>query len=76
MAGCGYVCPQCEGQGWVGQGEICNWCSPLPLKSKNIVSEMTDEEWIGAVHGICACSDIGPQDSTESCHKSEKLHQP
>lgn len=27
MAGCGYVCPQCEGRGFTGTGENCDWCS-------------------------------------------------
>jgi hypothetical protein len=27
MAGCGYVCPQCEGSGFTDNGEVCDWCS-------------------------------------------------
>lgn len=56
MAGCGYVCPQCEGKGWVEIGEPCNWCSPAP---ENQSVEITTEEWIEKVHGNCVCSDIG-----------------
>ena len=60
MAGCGYVCPQCEGKGWVDNGEVCNWCSPI-AENKAIIApeEMSTEEWIEKVHGNCVCSDIG-----------------
>ena len=26
MAGCGYVCPQCEGKDYTDDGKICDWC--------------------------------------------------
>lgn len=26
MAGCGYVCPQCEGLGFTDTGEPCDFC--------------------------------------------------
>ena len=63
MAGCGYVCPQCEGKGWVEIGEACNWCSPV-VENKAEISpvEISTEEWIEKVHGNCACSDIGIQE--------------
>lgn len=28
MAGCGYVCPQCEGAGFTSDLLPCNWCNP------------------------------------------------
>jgi hypothetical protein len=30
MAGCGYVCPQCEGKGFTDDGEVCTWCTVIP----------------------------------------------
>lgn len=61
MAGCGYVCPQCEGKGWIDAGTVCNWCSPIATEEspKNLVTEISDDDWIEKVHGACACSDIG-----------------
>lgn len=26
MAGCGYVCPQCEGKEFTDDGKPCDWC--------------------------------------------------
>jgi hypothetical protein len=26
MATCGYVCPKCEGNGYLDDGTICDWC--------------------------------------------------
>lgn len=28
MAGCGYVCPLCEGKSFDEHGERCSWCNP------------------------------------------------
>ncbi len=38
MAGCGYVCPQCEGSGYTAEGEVCDWCAvpkpePVPAET-------------------------------------------
>jgi hypothetical protein len=33
MAGCGYVCPQCEGKGFTEKGEYCDWCN-MPKESQ------------------------------------------
>lgn len=36
MAGCGYVCPVCEGRGYTDEGADCSWCSNAsiePLKA-------------------------------------------
>ena len=65
MAGCGYVCPQCEGKGWVENGETCNWCILIPTSEKPnqpVITIISDEEWIQKVHEGCACSDIGVSD--------------
>ncbi len=29
MATCGYVCPKCEGKGFLDDLSICNWCNAL-----------------------------------------------
>ncbi|MBW7844641.1 MAG: hypothetical protein H3C45_03145 [Bacteroidia bacterium] len=55
MVGCGYVCPKCEGRGFLDSGETCDWCSESP---KSII-ELTDAEWIKKVHDEGCCSDIG-----------------
>ena len=47
MAGCGYICPLCEGKGMDETGKICSYCSPEKA------------EWVEKVHGECSCSDIG-----------------
>jgi hypothetical protein len=26
MATCGYICPKCEGKGYLDDGTICDWC--------------------------------------------------
>ncbi|MES2727130.1 MAG: arsenate reductase (glutaredoxin) [Bacteroidota bacterium] len=31
MAGCGYVCPQCEGVGFTADLLPCNWCNPQTM---------------------------------------------
>jgi hypothetical protein len=41
MAGCGYVCPQCEGKGFTDTGEVCDWCS-LPKETAAINAENED----------------------------------
>lgn len=48
MAGCGYVCPQCEGTGFTNEGEVCDWCSQAPI---------TDENWLKEVHEGKCCAD-------------------
>jgi len=32
MYTCGYICPSCEGNGFLDDGAICQWCQPLPEK--------------------------------------------
>lgn len=34
MAGCGYVCAQCEGRGFTENGADCDWCTPEPAKEQ------------------------------------------
>lgn len=48
MAGCGYVCPQCEGKGFTETGDACDWCSK---------PEISDENWIKEVHEGKCCAD-------------------
>ena len=43
MAGCGYVCPQCEGRGFTDDGEVCSWCS-VPVKTNNQGQEEISEK--------------------------------
>lgn len=62
MAGCGYLCPQCEGRGFLDDTSECNWCSPeKPKQQTNSLQTKEEEleEWIAKVHGSNCCSDIG-----------------
>jgi hypothetical protein len=52
MAGCGYVCPQCEGRGMDEYGRDCDYCSVSP---NNSLTE-EQEEWIRKVHEGPCCS--------------------
>lgn len=36
MAGCGYVCPVCEGSGIDDKGGNCSWCTPTVMIPKRI----------------------------------------
>ncbi len=42
MAGCGYVCPQCEGRGFTDDGEPCDWCTPAPKPAEKQEQEEAD----------------------------------
>lgn len=57
MATCGYLCPQCEGKGFLTDAMLpCDWCSSnKPIESESL----SDQEWIDKVHGSNCCSDIG-----------------
>jgi hypothetical protein len=58
MAGCGYVCPICEGTGFI-DGKECDYCS-IPVKEKEANVKNADmEEWINKVHEGPCCSDLG-----------------
>ena len=37
MSTCGYVCPQCEGNGFLPDFSRCDWCNPNPETNKNMV---------------------------------------
>ncbi len=36
MAGCGYVCPKCEGKGLLDDGSVCDWCTLEEIKKSSI----------------------------------------
>ncbi|HAR19785.1 MAG TPA: hypothetical protein DCR46_03935 [Cytophagales bacterium] len=61
MAGCGYVCPKCEGKGLEEDLSPCSWCES-PNNEKHQIS---DEEWMKAVHEGPCCSDFGTQQNTD-----------
>ncbi|MBO9699218.1 MAG: hypothetical protein J7604_03355 [Sporocytophaga sp.] len=52
MAGCGYVCPLCEGRGMDEHGNDCDHCT-VP-KNKSLTEEQ--EEWVRKVHEGPCCS--------------------
>ena len=50
MAGCGYVCPICEGKGYDESGKPCEYCA------SETTSTLSTEEWIKQVHENNSCS--------------------
>ena len=86
MAGCGYVCPDCEGQGYVGL-ERCSYCNDTEKEQGTLAeeetelskachakkkttankspNELTQEEWLNAVHNGPCCGDWGSEYSSE-----------
>ncbi len=42
MSTCGYICPKCEGRGFLDDGTPCDWCA-VEVKSENVKSESDDE---------------------------------
>ena len=38
MATCGYVCPKCEGKGFLEDFSICDWCSTTPIIKNNMIT--------------------------------------
>jgi arsenate reductase len=38
MATCGYVCPKCEGKGFLEDFSNCDWCSTTPIKNNNMIT--------------------------------------
>ena len=65
MATCGYICPICEGKGFLENLETCDYCSPKIVKpvieiqfnnseNKSIIS---DQDWIDIVHNGPCCGD-------------------
>ena len=59
MAGCGYVCPVCEGRTYLDDGTDCKFCI---IKSNTKTVELSDQEWIDSVHNSNCCSDIGKRE--------------
>lgn len=65
MAGCGYVCPLCEGRGMQDNGEECLYCQPAgtsaPMNGSDTekASVLDREEWIRKVHEGPCCWDDG-----------------
>jgi len=55
MAGCGYICPQCEGKGYLDDGTTCDWCVQEDKDAKS--ESVTDEAWIKETHEGKCCSD-------------------
>lgn len=37
MATCGYVCPKCEGKGFLADFSNCDWCSTTPIIKDNMI---------------------------------------
>ena len=58
MAGCGYVCPQCEGKGFIDTGEVCDYChvNEPPISSAK-QQQLEREDWIKKVHEGPCCGD-------------------
>jgi hypothetical protein len=57
MSTCGYLCPKCEGAGFLSNNEICDWCCPAlpPTKPSVCAEELAD--WISMVHEGPCCAD-------------------
>lgn len=55
MPGCGYICPACNDNKILDNGDVCQWC----VKESEIKKTISDEEWINTVHQGPCCSDIG-----------------
>jgi hypothetical protein len=50
MAGCGYVCPVCEGKGYDESGNSCEYCS---LEATTTIST---QDWVKQIHETNSCS--------------------
>ena len=37
---CGYICPQCEGRGFLDDFSDCNWCTDNPMLNKTDMIEI------------------------------------
>jgi arsenate reductase len=38
MATCGYVCPKCEGKGFLANFSACDWCRSESINKKNMIT--------------------------------------
>lgn len=61
MAGCGYVCPVCEGKGYTDDGKTCEYCVVSSKEKK----EITNQDWIDKVHNSSCCSDLGEKEDKD-----------
>lgn len=57
MAGCGYICPVCEGRGRLDDGTDCGYCQGQAKKIEPIVSELDRAQWVAQVHEGSCCAD-------------------
>jgi hypothetical protein len=58
MAGCGYVCPQCEGRGFTDDVNPCDWCAnPTVSTPTTNQTTITNEQWLKEVHEGKCCAD-------------------
>lgn len=58
MATCGYICPKCDGKGFLEENLAdCDWCKKPTIEVEKVEVEITDEEWIKAVHEKNCCAD-------------------
>jgi hypothetical protein len=64
MATCGYLCPQCEGRGFIDSGDVCDWCSTVPA-TKQKPSEEELNNWIESVHQSPCCGDLGQKENDQ-----------
>jgi len=58
MATCGYLCPVCEGRGYIDSGDECVYCKQPAVPGSPALS---DEEWMKEVHEGRCCSDPGDE---------------
>lgn len=63
MAGCGYVCPVCEGRGFIDSGETCTFCTPEGSNQPK-TPQISDETWMKEVHEGNCCADR-PEDTSK-----------
>lgn len=59
MATCGYLCPVCEGKGYIESGDACTYCEESIVSGS---ATLSDEEWMKEVHEGGCCSDSGNED--------------
>ena len=62
MATCGYICPLCEGKGFLDNLKPCDYCET----DKKVKIEISDEEWMETVHNGPCCGDRVSEVSNDS----------
>lgn len=55
---CGYVCPVCEGNGFLEDLRPCDLCHPKEAAEQKLAEQ---EEWISSVHEGPCCSDVADE---------------